>query len=108
MLKSKRLHYRDVPDFDTLFPLYEQEWSYLDSIGYQRNWNRQILDSENYLEFTDWHIRELSRLRFLPGEWPEDIRAALKTMRRARSIDLLSVAGQPEMTNDFIFSQILK
>ena len=66
------------PDFDTLFPLYDEEWSYLDSIGYERIWNRGILESGNYHEFTDWHIRELSRLRFLPGEWPVELRELLK------------------------------
>jgi len=70
----------NVPDFDTLFPLYETEWSFLDSIGYDRIWNRDILNSRSYLEFTDWHIRELSRLRFLPREWPEELRHALRKM----------------------------
>jgi len=67
-----------VSDFDTLFPLYEEEWSYLNGIGYERIWNRGILESDNYHEFTDWHIRELSRLRFLPGEWPVALRELLK------------------------------
>ncbi|MGR5542059.1 metallophosphoesterase, partial [Vibrio campbellii] len=31
-------------------------------------------------ELTDWHIRELTRLRFLPREWPEDIKAMLFNM----------------------------
>jgi len=68
----------EVPDFDTLFPLYEEEWSYLDSIGYERIWNRGILESASYFQFTDWHIRELSRLRFLPGEWPGILREMLE------------------------------
>lgn len=67
----------EIPDFDTLFPLYEEEWSYLENIDYERIWNRNILKSKTYLEFTDWHIRELSRLRFLPGEWPADLRLLL-------------------------------
>lgn len=70
----------DVPDFDTLFPLYETEWSFLDSVGYNQIWNREILESSTYFEFTDWHIRELSRLRFLPREWPEELRSVLRTM----------------------------
>jgi hypothetical protein len=68
----------EVTDFDTLFPLYINEWNYLNSIDYDHIWNRDILHSKTYLEFTDWHIRELSRLRFLPGEWPEDLRELLK------------------------------
>ncbi|NBC67059.1 MAG: metallophosphoesterase [Bacteroidetes bacterium] len=87
----------EVPEFDTLFPLYEQEWNYLDSTGYEHNWNREILQSENYLEFTDWHIRELSRLRFLPGEWPADIRNVLTTMNGR---DLLIHSVMPDSLRD--------
>lgn len=70
----------DVLHFDTLFEHYEEEWNYLDSIDYDRIWDRSILESQNYSEFTDWHIKELSRLRFLPREWPEDVRAMLSGM----------------------------
>lgn len=70
----------EVPNFDTLFPHYRDEWKYLESIGYDRIWNREILESSDYYEFTDWHIRELSRLRFLPREWPEDVRLFLTGM----------------------------
>lgn len=77
-IETETVVLEDVPDFDTLFPLYEQEWSYLNSIEYGRIWNRGILESAGYHEFTDWHIRELSRLRFLPGEWPEQLRELLR------------------------------
>lgn len=71
---------KEVPNFDTLFSHYLVEWHYLESINYENNWNRDILHSSGYYEFTDWHIRELSRLRFLPQEWPEDIRIMLKVL----------------------------
>ena len=67
-----------VPNFDTLFPHYQEEWNYLNSIEYPAIWNKEILNSETYYEFTNWHIRELSRLRFLPREWPEDVRVLLQ------------------------------
>ncbi|MDR9366857.1 MAG: metallophosphoesterase [Balneolaceae bacterium] len=70
----------EVPDFDTLFPHYREEWNYLHSIDYPSNWNLDILNSKTYSEYTNWHIRELSRLRFLPREWPEDVRALLSGM----------------------------
>lgn len=85
----------DVPDFNTLFPLYETEWSFLDSIGYEGIWNRDILESSSYLEFTDWHIRELSRLRFLPREWPEELQHALRKMTGG---DLLIFSQLPYST----------
>ncbi len=70
----------EVHGFDTLFPHYLEEWEYLNKIGYSEIWSREILDVSNYYEFTDWHMRELSRLRFLPQEWPEELRAMLTRM----------------------------
>lgn len=59
-----------VPGFDLFFGLYGEEYNYLDSIGNETIWDRKILDSENYREFINWHLRELVRLRLLPNEWP--------------------------------------
>lgn len=96
----------DIHGFDTLFPLYDQEWSYLNSIGYERIWNRNILESETYLEFTDWHIRELSRLRFLPGEWPGELRELLNN---STGRHLLAASFLPqEIWNELSWSEIKK
>ncbi len=70
----------DVPGFDTLFPLYETEWETLYRAGSELIWNRSVLESASYREYTDWHMKELSRLRFLPREWPEDIRILLSSL----------------------------
>lgn len=63
-----------VPGYDEFFELYKQEYNYLDSIGNGNIWNREILTSKSYREFTDWHLRELVRLRFLPQEWPAEFK----------------------------------
>lgn len=60
-----------VPGFDHFFELYEREYEYLDSIGHDNIWDRKILDSKNYREFINWHLKELVRLRLLPEEWPQ-------------------------------------
>lgn len=70
----------NVPGFDTLFALYQKEWDLLDDYGVDGIWNRDVLTASNYYEFSDWHMRELSRLRFLPNEWPQGIRDKLETM----------------------------
>ena len=36
-----------------------------------------MLDAKNYREFANWHITELTRQRFLPQEWPQDVRDLL-------------------------------
>ncbi|MEX0770878.1 MAG: hypothetical protein WD035_09105, partial [Balneolaceae bacterium] len=91
-----------VPDFDTLFSHYLDEWKYLDSLGYERIWNREILHSSDYYQFTDWHIRELSRLRFLPREWPEDVRTML-TGLNGRDMMIAST-----LENSFPFAEFKK
>lgn len=63
-----------VANFATLFPHYQREWQYLAKTGSERLWDRRILESRNYHEFTAFHLRELARLRFLPQEWPADLR----------------------------------
>ncbi|MEO8253006.1 MAG: metallophosphoesterase [Flavobacterium sp.] len=60
-----------VPNFKTLFPLYEQEYAYLESIKDPTIWDKGILASKNYHEFTNWHLKELVRMRFLKNDWPK-------------------------------------
>ena len=66
-----------VPNFNELFPLYEQEYQHLKKIGDDGIWNREILNSKTYNEFTQWHLKELVRLRFLPEDWPEEFATEL-------------------------------
>ena len=63
-----------VPRFKELFPLYEQEHAYLRSINSATIWDMKILEAASYHEFTNWHLRELVRLRFLKKDWPADFR----------------------------------
>jgi 3',5'-cyclic AMP phosphodiesterase CpdA len=70
----------NVPGFNTLFSLYQMEWDFLNQVGYDGIWNPDVLTSATYYEFSDWHLRELSRLRFLPREWPDSVREKLETM----------------------------
>ncbi|MGQ7871108.1 metallophosphoesterase family protein [Sunxiuqinia sp. sy24] len=68
-----------VPSFKELFPLYEMEHAYLEKEASENVWNNEILRSENYKAFTSWHLKELVRLRFLPKNWPEELRSFLLT-----------------------------
>ncbi|TMU56737.1 metallophosphoesterase [Flagellimonas algicola] len=60
-----------VQNYKELFPLYEMEHAYLTNTSTQNIWNSNILLSETYRDFTQWHLRELVRLRFLPQDWPD-------------------------------------
>jgi hypothetical protein len=78
-----------VSGFKTLFPLYEQEYAHLKSSKDPKIWNKGILESKNYHEFTNWHLKELVRTRFLEKDWP----TAFKTfMLKATATDLLAFA----------------
>ncbi|OEF28196.1 phosphoesterase [Vibrio rumoiensis 1S-45] len=70
----------DVARFDELFEHYQKEYDYLVSSKSDSLWNKAILNSKSYYELTDWHIRELTRLRFLPSEWPEDMKTMIFNM----------------------------
>lgn len=78
-----------VPNFKTLFPLYEKEYAYLQSIKDSNIWDKGILAAKNYHEFTNWHLKELVRTRFLKKDWPEDFRSF---MLKSTATDLLAFA----------------
>ncbi|MFL9830597.1 metallophosphoesterase family protein [Flavobacterium sp. ARAG 55.4] len=78
-----------VSGFKTLFPLYEQEYAYLQRNKNSEIWNKEILKSKNYQEFANWHLKELVRTRFLDKDWP----VAFKNfMLKASVDDLLAFA----------------
>ena len=82
-----------VPRFNELFPLYEMEQDWLISSGSSGIWNKDVLRSKSYRDLTLWHLRELVRLRFLPTDWPEDLREFLLTLTGE---DLLEHAQSPD------------
>ena len=53
-----------VNGFRSLFPLYQMEFDYLKKSG-QKSWNSDLLKSNTYLEFTNWHLKEMVKTRFL-------------------------------------------
>lgn len=63
---------KDVPRFDELFPLYEKEFENLKAENSKDIWNKDILKTKNYQDFTLFHLKELVRLRFIPSDWPKD------------------------------------
>lgn len=66
-----------VPRFNELFAHYQAEWDYLRKMNMPGIWDKNILQAKNYQQFTQSHLRELVRLRFLPQEWPVDLRELL-------------------------------
>jgi 3',5'-cyclic AMP phosphodiesterase CpdA len=69
-----------VPRFNELFPLYQVEYDYLQAstldADIKKRWNRAILDTRSYGEFTRYYFGELSRLRFMDEYWPCEMKEA--------------------------------
>jgi len=63
-----------VKRYDELFDLYKMEYHFLESQKTKDIWNKAILETKNYHDFTDFHLKELVRLRFLSDDWPSDFK----------------------------------
>ncbi|MBB1288785.1 metallophosphoesterase [Pseudoalteromonas sp. SR43-6] len=66
----------DVPGFNDLFGLYEKEWVYREKHNLS-NFDRTILSSESYGDFTKQHLFGLISQRFLKRDWPKSLVAWL-------------------------------
>jgi 3',5'-cyclic AMP phosphodiesterase CpdA len=77
-----------VQGFDTFFELYRMEYDFLKSLGKDELWNSEILSSKDYKTFTQWHLKELVRLRLIE-EWPEKLKELLKRLNGAELYTLL-------------------
>ncbi|SFD19249.1 metallophosphoesterase family protein [Flavobacterium phragmitis] len=75
-----------VNKFNSLFPFYEEEYAHLKEIKSKDIWQKEILNAKDYEEFTNWHLKELMRLRFLPEDFPADF---LKSIENLSGKDLL-------------------
>lgn len=77
-----------VNKFNSLFPFYEQEYAHLKEIKSKDIWNKEILKAKDYEGFTNWHLKELVRLRFLPEDFPAEF---LKSIVNLSGKDLLLI-----------------
>ncbi|WNH09102.1 hypothetical protein [Thalassobellus suaedae] len=93
-----------VRNFNSLFPFYEQEYAYLKSIKNDKIWNRNILNSLNYKDFTAWHLKELVRLRFLPKDFPVDF---LESFLKLTGKDLLEINSNSSEIHKLLLSNDL-
>ncbi|WKL49706.1 metallophosphoesterase [Flavobacterium pectinovorum] len=81
-----------VPKFNSLFPFYEEEYAHLQKSKSDKIWNKEILKAKDYAAFTNWHLKELVRLRFLPEDFPADF---LKSIVNLSGKDLLEMNKNP-------------
>ena len=72
ILEVETVQLKSVANFQELFPLYEMEHNNLLQENHEV-WDKEILKTNSYLEYVNWHLKELVRLRFLPSDWPEPL-----------------------------------
>jgi len=82
-----------VPRYNELFPYYQVEHGYLTGstlpADVAKRWDRTILDTLSYGEFTRHYFGELSRLRFMDEYWPCEMKEAATSLN-ARQMLILS------------------
>lgn len=62
-----------VDRFDEFFDLYKMEHQWLSQKTDANRWNLNVLDAVDYAEFTQLHLQELIRLRFIKSDWPSEL-----------------------------------
>lgn len=81
-----------VPRFNELFPLYQTEYDYLQgssaTADLAKRWDRAILDTKSYGEFTRYYFGELSRLRFMDEYWPCEMKEAAMALNAKQMLVL--------------------
>ena len=75
----------DVDRFDEFFDLYRMENRWLTQNDNSSTWDTTILASKGYEEYTQNHLKGLTKSRFIPSDWPENL------------VSLLSDLSNPEL-----------
>lgn len=87
----------DIPRYNELFEHYQQEHNALAQQG-RPLWNKAILTAQNYREFTNWHLSELTRQRFLPQDWPAPLRDNLLALNGWQMLVLSQLQSPLQLT----------
>ena len=67
-MKVETVSLDSVKGFRSFFPRYKAEHDSLLKLDKQPLWNESILNSKTYRQFCEAHLRELTRLRYIPND----------------------------------------
>ncbi len=70
----------EVDHMNEFFDLYRMEHRWLLENQIPNIWDSTILASKDYFEYTRNHLLELTELRFIPSDWPENLVVLLKAL----------------------------
>ncbi|MBN3519375.1 metallophosphoesterase [Algoriphagus lutimaris] len=111
----------EVDHMNEFFDLYRMEHRWLLENQRPGIWDSTILASKDYAEYTENHLKELTKSRFIPSDWPKSLVGLLQTMNEQELMDwskmnskegelFLSkkisskespISGTPQMIEDF-------
>ncbi|MCR4031952.1 MULTISPECIES: metallophosphoesterase family protein [Flavobacterium] len=94
----------NVPRYDELFDLYKTEYQFLESQNTKDIWNIDILKTKNYHDFTDFHLKELVRLRFLKDDWPNVFKDFILNVSAKDLLVLANIQSNSNFDYDFILN----
>lgn len=94
----------DVDRMDEFFELYSMEHRWLTTANPKALWNKEILKAPNFLAYTQFHLRELIRLRFINSDWPKDLGILVNTLDAA---SLQQWAALPSEKKEAYLNQLL-
>ena len=89
---------QQVARFDTLFPVYAKEWQYRNQAGLM-NWDKTILDAPDYLHFTDAHLKEVVRQRYVGREWPQPLATFIQSKTVGDALETLVCGNVGRVTD---------
>lgn len=72
----------EVDQMNEFFDLYRMEHRWLLEKQDPGVWDSTILASKDYLEYTRNHLLELTKSRFIPFDWPENLALLLQNLKR--------------------------
>lgn len=70
-----------VDRMDEFFDLYRREQQWLLQTNDPKRWDPRILHANDYLDYTRNHLLQLTKSRFIPSDWPENLAVLLRGLR---------------------------
>lgn len=86
-LEIETISLTEVEHMNEFFDLYRMEHRWLLENQDPGIWDSSILASKDYLEYTRNHLLELTKSRFIPSDWPENLAILLQHLTHSELIN---------------------
>ncbi|WP_439489605.1 metallophosphoesterase family protein [Algoriphagus sp.] len=104
-LEIETIPLTEVEHMNEFFDLYRMEHRWLLENQDPGIWDSSILASKDYLEYTRNHLLELTKSRFIPSDWPENLAILLQHLTHS---ELINWSKMNENEGELFLSEKLK